>query len=127
MTSAVDEAVRGELALLDPAVRADPARAGVLLHPAFTEVGASGRSWTRAEILEAMAGELSLAGEQVEVGDMTGEQVATDVVQLRFTTVVAGRVARRSSLWRRTDGRWQLWFHQGTLVSPTGADAPAGD
>jgi hypothetical protein len=131
----VGEAVRGELALLDPAVRADPARAGALLHPGFTEVGSSGRAWTRAEILDAMAGELSLAGERVEVTGMAGEQLAPDVVVLRFSTVVAGREARRTSLWRRTGDRWELWFHQGTPVgtqvgtpvSPTAGAAPAGE
>lgn len=123
----VGEAVRGELALLDPAVRADPASAGALLHPGFTEVGSSGRAWTRAEILEAMAGELSLVGEEVEVRGMTGEQLAPGVVHLRFRTVVGGREARRSSLWRCADDRWQLWFHQGTPVSPTAAGVPAGE
>ncbi len=120
-------AVAGERALLDPAVRADPARAGALLHPEFTEVGASGRHWTRAEILAAMADELSLAGEVVQVHGMAAARLADDVVHLTYRTDVAGRAAARSSVWRRTDDGWRLWFHQGTPVSPTGAAGPAGE
>jgi hypothetical protein len=124
---AVAAALAGERALLDPGVRADPARAGALLHPEFAEVGASGRRWGRAEILAAMADELSLAGERVEVRDLQGERIAEDVVHLTYLSDVAGRVARRSSLWRRTDDGWRLWFHQGTPVSPTAAAGPAGE
>jgi len=121
----VRRAVEGEQDLLRPEVRRSADRAGALLHPGFTEVGASGRLWSRAEILAAMAGELSLQGEVVQVRDLHGQRVADDVVHLTYVTDVAGRVARRSSVWRRTGDGWRLWFHQGTPLSPTAAAAPA--
>ncbi|SCX53217.1 hypothetical protein SAMN03159343_2939 [Klenkia marina] len=109
-------ATAGERALLDPAVRM--AGADVLVHPRFVEFGSSGRRWGRAEILEATAGELSLAGEQVETSDWCGQQLADDVVQLTHRTEVGGRSARCSSVWRHTPAGWQIWFHQGTPEHP---------
>lgn len=113
----IQAAVGGELALLDPAVRAVPARAAALLHPDFCEVGASGRRWERAEILDAMAGELSLAGEDVRVSDVRAVRLAEDVVHLTYATTTEERTSLRSSLWRRVDGRWLLFFHQGTRAA----------
>ncbi|WP_439900787.1 DUF4440 domain-containing protein [Streptomyces somaliensis] len=47
----VAAAVAGELRLLEPAVRTSREEAARLLDPEFTEVGASGRRWTREEML----------------------------------------------------------------------------
>jgi hypothetical protein len=127
----VQHAVDGELALLQPDVRRSAAQLGALLHPDFEEIGSSGRRWSRAEIVQAMAGDLSLAGDEVSVTDLVGHRLSADVVHVRCTTTVAGRTSLRSSVWRCTEQGWQLWFHQGTPVPvgviPTGADAPAGE
>ncbi|WP_078652296.1 hypothetical protein [Streptomyces sp. NRRL F-525] len=47
-SDAVNEAIAGELALLDPAVRASRSEAVRLLDPEFVEIGASGRRPSRA-------------------------------------------------------------------------------
>ncbi len=115
-----DDAVRaaeaGERALLDPAVRRDPELAGALLDPDFVEFGASGRSWDRTSILVAMAEEADPPS--IRVRDLEGTRLGADLVHLTYTSESGGRRARRSSLWRRTDGRWLLLFHQGTPVPP---------
>ncbi len=46
----VRAAVTGELRLLEPAVRQDPAQVEALLHLDFAEFGASRRRWRRAGI-----------------------------------------------------------------------------
>ncbi|MET9804188.1 nuclear transport factor 2 family protein [Streptomyces sp. NPDC006368] len=116
----MDEAIAGELRLADPAVRASRAEAARLLHPDFVEVGASGRRWTRDEMLAElpeMAGS-SEDGPRYEISGLTGTQLATDVVHLTYESVIAGRRARRSSLWRRRScpegAGWQLYHHQAT-------------
>ncbi|WP_225234957.1 nuclear transport factor 2 family protein [Klenkia terrae] len=119
----VRQAVEGELALLRPQVRSS-AQAGELLHPDFVEFGSSGRVWTRPEIVAAMAGELSLAGVELVVSGMGGTRLADDVVHLTYRTERDGVAVGRSSVWRRTGDRWQIWFHQGTPLSPTAAAAP---
>lgn len=53
--SATRAAVDNELRLLDPRTRRSPERVAELLHPDFTEFGASGRAWDRASMLAAIA------------------------------------------------------------------------
>ena len=51
---AVAEVIARERALLTREVRSSAAALDELLDPEFTETGASGRRWTRAEILAAL-------------------------------------------------------------------------
>lgn len=70
----VAAAVAGELRLLEPAVRASREEAARLLDPEFTEIGASGRRWTREEMLaelSAMDG-ATPDGPRHEVSGMAG-------------------------------------------------------
>lgn len=48
---------------------------------------------------------------------MQGVQLAPDLVHLTFDTENNGRCVHRSSLWRRTEDGWLLYFHQGTPFS----------
>ncbi|MFF8549880.1 DUF4440 domain-containing protein [Streptomyces albidoflavus] len=117
----VAAAVEGELALLTPGVRADPAEAARLLDPEFTEIGASGTLWTRDALLTALPTFEDAGTPGAEVLEMTGTLLAPGWVQLRFVTVRGQRRARRTSLWRLAeDGeRWRMYFHQGTPASDT--------
>ncbi|MFC5803397.1 DUF4440 domain-containing protein [Streptomyces formicae] len=121
VTAPVTAAVEGELRLLDPAVRADPALVGELLHPEFLEFGASGQRWTREAIIDALATEDD--GLPISAAEMKGTLLAPELVHLAFDTECNGRRVHRSSLWRRTGDAWRLWFHQGT---PFSADESAG-
>ncbi len=101
-----------ELSLLDPATRADPAAIDALLHPEFVEYGASGIVWTRQATIDELAS--AHASGPIEVLDLQGRLIDRDTVLLTFRTRHGDRVALRSSLWVRSDGRWQVLFHQGT-------------
>ncbi|MGV9453715.1 nuclear transport factor 2 family protein [Streptomyces sp. NPDC003635] len=118
----VTQAVEGELRLLDPTVRASRSLAAELLDPEFVEVGASGRRWTYDEMLAAlpqMAGATE-NGPRYRPSDFTGVVLAPGLVHLTYETVIDGRRARRSSLWRaRSDGTgWRMYYHQATPVPP---------
>lgn len=113
----VDAAVEGELRLLDPAVRAVPHLVSELLDPEFFEFGASGARYDRTTILTAIA---PSRGERVTatgVSELTGKLLAPGLVQVTYVSDESGRLARRSSLWRRTAEGWRMYFHQGTLIS----------
>ncbi|WP_329042583.1 DUF4440 domain-containing protein [Streptomyces sp. NBC_00178] len=113
---AVRAAIEGELRLLDPEVRASPDLVTQLLDPGFAEIGASGRRWDAASILK-VTGDGSVSSQRpVEVGAMSGSVLAPGVVHLTYRTEHDGRSAWRSSLWRRTESGWRLYFHQGTPV-----------
>ncbi|MFD5338380.1 DUF4440 domain-containing protein [Streptomyces hawaiiensis] len=114
---AVESAMEGELALLTPKVRRSPERVGALLHPDFHEFGASGRHWSRAAIIASLAATTEPAARPVAVSALRGVQLAPDLVHLTYDTEYDGSRAHRSSLWRRTEGHWLLYFHQATPFS----------
>ncbi|WP_031003897.1 DUF4440 domain-containing protein [Streptomyces sp. NRRL F-5727] len=119
----VAEAITRERLLHDPAVRRSRPLAEELLDPEFTETGASGRLWTRAEMLAALA-ELHGGedGPPITATAFAGTVLAPGVVHLTYETVIDGRHARRSSVWRRDPaGTLRLFHHQGTPV-PGAAD-----
>jgi hypothetical protein len=123
---AVAEVIALERALLTREVRSSAAALDALLDPEFTETGASGRRWTRAEILAALpagagAGPGPPGPDRIADHAMAGRRLAADVVMLTFETDHEARRARRVSLWRRSGGRWRVLYHQGTLVPPAPA------
>lgn len=108
--SVADIVVGLEQALLTDEIRADRRRVDALLHPDFAEIGASGRLWTRAAILDAIAPlDVIPVVEPVEV-----RTIADDLVLLIWRSRRPDRIVLRSSWWQRTDGRWRMRFHQGT-------------
>ncbi|WP_328767330.1 nuclear transport factor 2 family protein [Streptomyces sp. NBC_00286] len=112
---AVQAAIEGELRLLDPQVRASPVQVSELLHPDFTEIGASGRLWDAESILTVTSAGMVSPDSPVKVSKMSGAVLAPGVVHLTYFADNQGRRARRSSLWRLTEAGWRLYFHQGTL------------
>ncbi|MGW2713227.1 nuclear transport factor 2 family protein [Streptomyces sp. NPDC004457] len=111
---AVRAAIDGEMRLLDPDVRASPARVLELLDPDFTEIGASGRRWDVETVLAVTSGGSVSQESPVEVGEMSGVVLAPGVVHLTYFADNQGRRAWRSSLWRLTETGWRMYFHQGT-------------
>ncbi|MFJ2666871.1 DUF4440 domain-containing protein [Nocardia fluminea] len=118
LTEAVDAATTCELRLLDPTVRSSPELISELLDPEFVEIGASGRRWSRSEIITMVAEEAARSAEPISALDVRGELLADGVVHLTYTSESGGRRAFRSSLWRRTKHGWRLYFHQGTVSAP---------
>ncbi|MFD9323313.1 DUF4440 domain-containing protein [Streptomyces sp. NPDC060053] len=122
MHGGVDEAIAGELALIDPAVRASRARFERLLDPEFVEVGSSGRRYTYEDMLARLPDHpgSSQGGPRYEPSAITGVVLAPGLVHLTFETRFDGRRTRRSSLWRRRSGEtgWRMYYHQGTPVPP---------
>jgi hypothetical protein len=104
-------AVEGELRLLDPATRADPELSRPLLHPDFTEFGASGRIWDRESVVAAMAAD---PGDPATAEEMRGFRLAPEVVLLTYRISRPDRASLRSSIWTVHEGYWVLVFHQGT-------------
>jgi hypothetical protein len=111
-----------ELRLLLPEVRSDPARLGALLHTDFYEVGASGRTYARDEVLA----EFRRAPPEYSIWaqDFDTQEVALGISLLRYQSAhvdsegTLSRHATRTSLWQYSGSRWQLRFHQGTLTVP---------
>ena len=103
------EVVDLERVLLSDAVRADPDAVAALLDPAWTEFGASGRRWSRTEMLAVIA---PVGDPDLEV--LSVETLAPDVVLLLWRSLTDAGSSLRSSVWVRSGGRWRQRFHQGT-------------
>lgn len=98
-----------ERSLLTDEVRGDPAEVAALLHPDWREIGASGRLWTRAEMLAEIG---SLPPTTLEVISLV--RVDADSMLLVWRSAADRGTALRSSLWVRLHGHWRQRFHQGT-------------
>jgi hypothetical protein len=101
-----------------PQVRGSATRLALLLHPQFVEIGRSGRSYSREDVLGEFAEE-----EFVHVvwsQDYEAQEIAPGLVLLTYRSAhVANdgtleRYTARASLWQQTACGWQLRFHQGT-------------
>ena len=107
-----------EVALHQPDIRRDPSRLHELLHESFTEFGRSGRSYSRADIVELLSREVPRG--KIWSQDFTVAEIAEGIALLTYKSAYIdadgelGRHTRRSSLWQRTAQGWQMRFHQGT-------------
>ena len=97
-----------------------------LMMPDFCEVGASGRCYSRAYVLDELE-RRHAAGPQAEdwkAFDFRCRRLASEVYLLTYTLVQHGvRWTRRSTIWERTVEGWKIVYHQGTLVQEP--DVPA--
>jgi hypothetical protein len=109
-----DELLDLEQRLLDPSVRGSPQAVVPLLHPDFVEFGSSGRVYTKEMMVQMM---LQQAPGVVRIRDFDVREIAPEAALVTYRTVGAeGKETRRSSIWVRGGGGWQIVFHQGTRV-----------
>ena len=106
---AIVEALERELLL--PETRSDLGRTGVLLHPDFTEIGSSGRLWTRDEVMMALEED---PGTPTRMELWAAERLGAETVLLTYRSHSRTGTVLRSSLWVLDGTQWRLRFHQGT-------------
>lgn len=100
-----------ERELLRPETRADLGRTGVLLHPDFTEIGTSGRIWTRDAMMMALEDN---PGGPTELELLAADRLGEKTMLLTYRSRNREGSALRSSLWILDGAQWRLRFHQGT-------------
>lgn len=83
----------------------------------FWEVGASGRRYGRAEVLETLAERHRREhADPWEVRDFDCRRLGPGVYLVRYTLAQAARITRRATVWELTGAGWRAAYHQGTLV-----------
>ncbi len=103
-----------------PATRFDRPHIERVLHADFTEFGASGRIYTRADIVATpeIPFETRLPLPDFEARELTDAVVLlTYVSDVEYGDFVV--TANRTSIWIRTPAGWQLCHHQGTPTHST--------
>ena len=98
-------------------VRFDLKRMDTILAPDFFEFGRSSRVYTREDTLGTPAEPINA---KLPLRDFKARLLDTHVVQVTYVSAVTydgvEELARRSSIWSRTEHGWQLRFHQGTAM-----------
>ncbi len=112
-----------EHAHLTPGVRSSRAALESLLHESFTEIGASGRLYTRDDIIPLLLAEQTHPPRTIS--DFHTRPITNTVALTTYTLTRTDGGAdgtqhhsRRSSLWLLENNTWRLTFHQGTNLPP---------
>lgn len=90
--------------------------------PNFWEIGASGRRYDRAFVLDELERRYANGPypDRWEVHDFASTELAPNTYVATYTLVQDGstaRVTRRSTIWRLDENGWKAVYHQGTLLS----------
>jgi hypothetical protein len=125
-----DQVRQLEERLLDPGVRASPQELDDLLADEFVEFGASGRTFDKRQIIESLGQESAVVRRWLT--GFTVTVLAPDVVLATYRSARQDSAearpvhSLRCSIWKRTEGRWQIVFHQGTPADEGRARRGAG-
>ncbi|MFC3748262.1 DUF4440 domain-containing protein [Paenibacillus sp. GCM10012306] len=100
--------------LLQPAVRTSVEELSALLADDFIEFGSSGNVWYRQEGLnENGIGVVNMTLSDFEIHSLSEN---TTLTTYRIFNEHRQQYSLRSSIWKFREGRWQMFFHQGTPV-----------
>ena len=105
-----------ELSLLTPEKRQNAAFLHRVLHPDFMEFGASGRTWTRQNIIADLTMASPETSIDIEATAMTARRIDADTILITYHADHAGMRSLRSSIWIQHEANWTMLFHQGTLI-----------
>ncbi|MDZ7913456.1 MAG: hypothetical protein U5O16_16725 [Rhodococcus sp. (in: high G+C Gram-positive bacteria)] len=93
-----------------------------VVDPEFREIGASGARYTR-DYVQSVVERRRLLGEVNDAAELGWtvdrpalSRIAPDLYLVTYRLAQAHRVTERSSVWRFTESRWTVLFHQGTVV-----------
>ena len=120
MTEELGEIIKVlEHELASSSARADKSKLHEILADDFVEFGASGRRFTKQEIIELLSTEDDFTPYELEDFSVTmlGESHALVTYTIPPREGPDGTPkpgSRRSSIWREDGDNWQLVFHQGT-------------
>ncbi|MDP4550131.1 DUF4440 domain-containing protein [Alkalihalobacillus macyae] len=94
-------------------VRSSAEELDKILADEFWEIGSSGIKYNKRECLE-----LGVVLTDMTIHNYEIQQLAQDLVLATYFIEdrTRKRNTLRSSIWKHIDGRWQLYFHQGTIT-----------
>ena len=100
--------------LLEPEIRQSPERVSALLADDFLEIGASGRTFNKEQVLLHLSAEAPLGGRKT-IADFQARNLSETLALVIYRIVESNTL--RSSLWRKDPSGWRIIFHQGTKAS----------
>ena len=118
--SVKEKIIELELKLLEPDVRKSVDELDRLLADKFVEFGSAGVKYNKEQIIKTLESE---SGIQFTATEFDVEELSADAVMITYQVTIKqkgvekGRNSLRCSIWRFIDDRWQMLFHQGTIIS----------
>lgn len=106
-----------ETSLLKPEIRSSKEALDKLLTDDFVEFGTSGNKYTKTDILERLP--LNTNNVVYIVSDFEIKILSEDIIMTNFKTDrtindTEKVFSLRTSLWRKEENGWRMFFHQGT-------------
>lgn len=99
---------------LKPEVRTSSEKLDKLLADDFFEFGSSGKvTYKKDCLVEGGIGVRKLTLHDFEIYPLSSDVVLTTY---RVRDETRKQDTLRSSIWKHIDGRWQMFFHQGTII-----------
>ncbi len=100
--------------LLKPEIRTSKDELANLLADTFFEFGSSGKVLYKDENI----GEMTLSLVKMKLSDFEIHPLSEEIVltTYRIFNEMDKQHSLRSSIWKLTDGRWKMHFHQGTKI-----------
>ena len=111
-----------ETKLTNPKVRKSPQELDKLLADSFVEFGSSGKIYDKQKIKEELGAEQEI---QIAISDFRIKVLSSQIVLVTYLAEIEEKknsteshfMSMRSSIWQLLDRKWQMVFHQGTLVA----------
>lgn len=108
-----------EKSLHTTSVRRSKEKLNELLHNEFEEFWASGRTYNKCQMIEALTTETHC---KIQATDFELSMLSKDIAKLEYktTSILPNNVTRttlRTSIWKQEQDQWKMIFHQGTAIS----------
>ena len=103
--------------LLQPEVRASAERVAALLADDFVEFGSSGQVFDKQQIMKLLQQE---SPTKRSLSRFESTALSDNIVLVTYRAIRNSEPpvhTLRSSIWRLSNGQWQMVFHQGTLTT----------
>ncbi|MBZ5200716.1 DUF4440 domain-containing protein [Planomicrobium chinense] len=101
-----------ECSHIQPDVRISKEKLGEILDDGFFEFGSSGKVWKRSDYDT----DHSLSPDRMEISSFRMEELGPEAVLTTYQIFnkTTGISSLRSSVWKKREAGWKLFFHQGT-------------
>ncbi len=105
-----------EVMLLNGDVRRQVEKLNELLAEEFIEYSSSGKIYNKVDTLELLPVEND---PEITLSDFNFKLLSPTVALTTYTAFIKSKqkYSLRSSVWKFSDGRWQMIFHQGTIIN----------
>lgn len=116
----IDERIRNlEDKLISHEIRKSAEELSQLINDEFIEIGGSGKAYNKKQVMESLKNE---SPQKIIIDNFKTLILSEDVIAAIYIAIKENgnspkSFSRRCSIWKRKDGKWQIYYHQGTNIN----------